>query len=744
MKGLFRMLTREDRLYFLAAVDAYYYAPEVAAANTQQSLELFENQLTLKKLKECLDYSNPEIFCKNLEKLLHDRWQIIRNSSMCYTQQPYNPLNLLCIELAHAIFQENPYKILMPSLENFEDVYGENIHSLKLHEMVLSDNERVAIPLAECLHQASISDEGELRHLVSINGEYPQLTSSEIRHIVTHSKQAAEYYQAVMALNKERLHGKTICAQLTQLANALRKGSYRGSGEELNAGAEANQGILIFYQYWMALPEQKRTEILTKAPHPEDGPTLREIIDRLFRPKDANYQQTKYCVALLANSLDSIIEYFSVNTTSLQVAVSAKQTAFIAALKKNTLVMNPSARARSRPPHVLPLIFRLDLAKQEKIFIHANEKDALMYTLVNEPEELSTFNFSPLEDKLQILTPKDKRQAISMRTTKESFKQPALNIAAEKGATSAIECLLDWGADIEARNMTGLTALHTAARFGQHIAVAKLLDRGASLEARSNINNTALNMAVGAGSETVVSLLLERNADLNAKNDEGMNALDLAIVNHPELVKPLLKKLETLPLDRQAACLSDRVFDYFFENDADFINNLLFTQLNKLATSEGKEINSILTKMHFDEYISLMIEQYNDLIGAQKAHTSYSRLESAAVYQAAATSMRGMLKEYMKAKIALYTEDGGNVKQRIATFQQTCKQAAETARLILSTHRNVWGVVMRFLLAIIFLPFSVALFGVSIFSTKTRSEQLINRFQKKIDQPKFGKNGERC
>lgn len=54
------------------------------------SLNLFENQLTIYEMEECFLQSEPEELNTNLVRLLSLRWERIRSSNMCYTQQPTN------------------------------------------------------------------------------------------------------------------------------------------------------------------------------------------------------------------------------------------------------------------------------------------------------------------------------------------------------------------------------------------------------------------------------------------------------------------------------------------------------------------------------------------------------------------------------------------------------------------------------------------------------------------------------
>ena len=245
------ILSVEGRSLFLARIiSLQQQLNAVRPDDSLQSIDRIENQLTLKALCECLRNASPEHFNARLSALLSDRWERIRHSNMCYTQQPTNVVNQLCFSLAKAISppittaseiaalapNTGPYCLLMPTLETSEDVYGENIHSLSLHEFILSDDERVFIPLASCLHQASVSDSGDLRHMVRA---CPALTPGEVYRVSQHSREATAFYQAIIEYNKQRLLGHSLGAKLSQLVVALRHGGShtgRGTGNELNAG----------------------------------------------------------------------------------------------------------------------------------------------------------------------------------------------------------------------------------------------------------------------------------------------------------------------------------------------------------------------------------------------------------------------------------------------------------------------------------------------------------------------------
>jgi ankyrin repeat protein len=538
--------------YFLNAIlELREHLNTLKTNDSLQDLNVFENQLTLNELERCFSEAKDDDFDTKLTELLAQRWERIRNSSMGYTQKPNNRVNQLCLELAKEIAppvtteaeikalkpNTGPYFLLMPSLAKSEDIYGENIHCFGLNEFVLSDQERVFIPVAECLHQASISDEGRLRHLVLIDENNPELLSpDEIKRVTEHSKQAKELYTNIHLLNRQRLFGDEIGSKLRQLANALRKGGAHAAGSEFNAGAVANEGIIAFSEYWDNLPEMQKEAILTNTPE------LDNIIGRLFRPNDTNFQNVRYCVEILAQNLDPIIQKYNTTQTieNLTKKVSTQETLFEEAVKKGTLQISPNTNP---PKHIMHLIHQLSPAEQKNIFKHTPYKNALEFVLANAPEILPEL----------ALDEAAKQKAISIKLS--STHDSALIVAAKNGKTQTINLLLNWKADIEARDKAQNTALHWAANNGHTEAVNCLIEHGAQLEAKGIHENTALHFAVIHGKNEVVNLLLTKNAHINARNKQGKNALDLALQYHPDLVEPILMHMAKLPLEEQAKCL---------------------------------------------------------------------------------------------------------------------------------------------------------------------------------------------
>ena len=108
---------------------------------------------------------------------------------------------------------------------------------------------------------------------------------------------------------------------------------------------------------------------------------------------------------------------------------------------------------------------------------------------------------------------------------RDDYGWTALMVASESGEVAAVELLLDRGADIDARDDYGGTALMEASAYGGVAAVELLLDRGADIEAREDGGWTALMMASEKGQVETAELLLNRGADIEARKDSGWTVL---------------------------------------------------------------------------------------------------------------------------------------------------------------------------------------------------------------------------
>ncbi|KAA0162207.1 hypothetical protein FNF28_04810 [Cafeteria roenbergensis] len=103
----------------------------------------------------------------------------------------------------------------------------------------------------------------------------------------------------------------------------------------------------------------------------------------------------------------------------------------------------------------------------------------------------------------------------------QRFRWSPFAIAALSERLPLMRLLLEHGADLEAKDQSGQTALIMSAANGKADVTALLLEHGADLEAKDQSGQTALIMSAANGKADVMALLLEHGADLEAKDQDG-------------------------------------------------------------------------------------------------------------------------------------------------------------------------------------------------------------------------------
>ena len=88
-----------------------------------------------------------------------------------------------------------------------------------------------------------------------------------------------------------------------------------------------------------------------------------------------------------------------------------------------------------------------------------------------------------------------------------------------------VQLLCEQGADVNAKDRIGSTALHYAVSTGDSAVVKLLLEEGAKTEATDNIGETALIGAVNYGQDSIAIILLQAGASASAANPKGQTAL---------------------------------------------------------------------------------------------------------------------------------------------------------------------------------------------------------------------------
>ena len=124
--------------------------------------------------------------------------------------------------------------------------------------------------------------------------------------------------------------------------------------------------------------------------------------------------------------------------------------------------------------------------------------------------------------------PQPERRAFAQRSWALDVAA-ALQEPAERGDLPELRRLLEcFGADVDARDHDGSSALHSAAWAGHAEACALLIDGGADVQASTNLHEQPLHFAAREGHVAAARLLVERGADMSAKTKFGVSPLEAA------------------------------------------------------------------------------------------------------------------------------------------------------------------------------------------------------------------------
>ena len=121
------------------------------------------------------------------------------------------------------------------------------------------------------------------------------------------------------------------------------------------------------------------------------------------------------------------------------------------------------------------------------------------------------------------------------------FGRKSLVKATTAGDVKSIKKLIDSGADPNGRDETGVTPFMIAAE-SHHEVLALLMRAGADINAKDSIGQTALIRAAACGEVKVVEMLIEVGADITVTDQFGWTALARASQRQHADVVDLLRE----------------------------------------------------------------------------------------------------------------------------------------------------------------------------------------------------------
>jgi ankyrin repeat protein len=148
-------------------------------------------------------------------------------------------------------------------------------------------------------------------------------------------------------------------------------------------------------------------------------------------------------------------------------------------------------------------------------------RDAVLESLIAVGPPLDVFDAASLDRTTVVSDLLARDPSVAAAYSADGFT--ALHFASYYGAASAVRALLDAGASTAAvtKNFLENMPLHAAAAGGHLSIMELLLERGADANARQHGGFTAMHTAAQHGSRAMVELLLRYGADPAAATDDG-------------------------------------------------------------------------------------------------------------------------------------------------------------------------------------------------------------------------------
>lgn len=166
--------------------------------------------------------------------------------------------------------------------------------------------------------------------------------------------------------------------------------------------------------------------------------------------------------------------------------------------------------------------------------------------------------------------------------------------AVRRGDREAVRTLLKSGADVNAAEGDGTTALHWAARRGDAELVQMLVSAGANVRATTRLGSyTPLMMAAQAGHSAAVAALLAGGADVEAASTTGTTPLMFAAQSGDTRTVTMLVEGGARIDARESAMEQTPLMFAAANNRTEVVKLLIARGANKAATSKVTDLNKL-------------------------------------------------------------------------------------------------------------------------------------------------------
>jgi ankyrin repeat protein len=124
----------------------------------------------------------------------------------------------------------------------------------------------------------------------------------------------------------------------------------------------------------------------------------------------------------------------------------------------------------------------------------------------------------------------------------ETGKTALLWVAPARDNPEMVKLLIAKGADVNATDNEGVTALMIAASQSNPGILAELIEAGAEINAQNNSGGTALMAAAFRANLDEIKILLAKDADVKLKDKKGRTAFDVAMAGSKNYTDETNKK----------------------------------------------------------------------------------------------------------------------------------------------------------------------------------------------------------